>query len=89
MIQHLFGQGADEGLAPEWAAVVLLGALDDFADMEGAFGGNEYVMYYMHIRLAPRLRRRAFAFLGAAEGAEGAELGEGGIFEDFEEVVFG
>jgi hypothetical protein len=69
--------------------MVLLGALDDFADMEGAFGGNEYVMYYIHIRLAPRLRSPAFAFLGAAEGAEGAELGEGGIFEDFEEVVFG
>jgi hypothetical protein len=89
LVQDLFGEGADQGLAPERAAVVLLGALDDFADMEGAFGGNEYVINYIHIRLAPRLRRRAFAFLGAAEGAEGAELGEGGIFEDFEEVVFG
>ena len=68
--------------------MVLLGAQDNLIDMEGAFGGDEYVMYYIHIRLAARLRRWAFAFLGAAEGAEGAELGEGGIFEDFEEVGF-
>jgi hypothetical protein len=40
----------------------------------------------IHIRLAIRLRLRAFAILGAAQGAE---LGEGGIFEDLEEVVFG
>jgi len=57
--------------------------------MEGAVGGKEYVINNIHSRLAVRLGRRAFAFLGAAEGAEGAELGEGGIFEDFEEVGFG
>jgi hypothetical protein len=86
LVQDLFGQGADQGLAPELAAAVLFGAQDDLIDMEGAFGGHEYVIYYMHVGLAPRLRR--FAFVGAAQGAEGAELGEGGIFEDFEEVVF-
>jgi hypothetical protein len=89
LIQNLFGQGADQGLAPEWTAVVPFGAEDDLVDMEGAFGGNEYVMYYIHIRLASRLRRRAFAFLGPAQGAEGAELGEGGIFEDLKKVGFG
>jgi len=88
LVQDLFGQGADEGLAPELTAVVPFGAEDDLVDMEGAFGGNEYVIYYIHIRLAARLRGRAFAFVGAAEGAEGAELGEGGIFKDFEEFVF-
>jgi hypothetical protein len=89
LIQDFFGQGADEGLAPELAAVVLAGAQDNLIDMEGAFGGSEYVMDDIHIRLAIRLRLRAFAILGAAQGAQGAELGEGGIFEDIEEVVFG
>jgi hypothetical protein len=88
LVQDLFGQGADQGLAPERAAVVPFGAEDDLVDMEGAFGGNEYVMYYIHIRLVARLRGRAFAFVGAAEGAEGAELGEGGIFQDLKEFGF-
>jgi len=88
LVQYFFGQGTDEGLAPEGTAVVPFGAEDDLVDMEGAFGGNEYVIYYIHIRLAARLRGQAFAFVGAAEGAEGAELGEGGIFEHIEEVVF-
>jgi hypothetical protein len=88
LVQDLLGQGTDQGLAPEWTAVVPFGAEDDLVDMEGAFGGNEYVKYYIHIRLVARFGWRAFAFVGAAEGAEGAELGEGGIFEDFEEVVF-
>jgi hypothetical protein len=88
LVQDLFSQGADQGLAPEWTAIVLLGALDDLVEMEGALGGNQYVINYIHIGLAPRLRGRVFAFLRAAQGAEGAELGEGGIFEDLEEVVF-
>jgi len=45
LIQDFFGQGADEGLTPELAAVVLLGAQDNLIDMEGAFGGDEYVTY--------------------------------------------
>jgi hypothetical protein len=88
LVQDLFGQGADQGLAPELAVEVPFGALDDLVEMEGAFGGNEHVIDYIHIGFAARLRGRMFAFLGAAQGAEGAELGEGGIFEDLEEVVF-
>jgi hypothetical protein len=89
LVQNLFGQGADEGLALEWTAVVLFGALDDLVDVEGAFGGCEYVIYYIHIRLASGLGRRAFAFLGTAQGAQSAKLGERGVFEDVEEVAFG
>jgi hypothetical protein len=89
LVQNLFGQGTDQGLAPELTAVVPFGAEDDLVDMEGAIGGNEYVINYIHIRLAARFGRRAFAFLGAAEGAEGAELGEGGSFKDLKEVGFG
>jgi hypothetical protein len=80
LVQDLFREGADQGLAPEWAAVVLFGALDDVVDVEGAFGGCEYVMYYLHIRRASWRGRRAFAFLGAAQGAQSAELGECRIF---------
>jgi hypothetical protein len=89
LVEHLFGQGADEGLAVEGTVVVPLGAQDDLVNMEGAFGGHEYVIYYLQIRLAARLGRAWVGFLGAAEGAEGAELGEGGVFEDIEEVVLG
>ena len=88
MVEHLFGESADEGLPPKWTMVVLFGALDDVGDMEGTLGGQEYVIYYSHIRLALRLQRRTFAVLGAAEGAQGAELGECCSFKDFNEIVF-
>jgi len=89
LVEDLFGQGADEGLAAELAAVVPFGALEDVIDVEGAFSGHEYVINYIHIRPTPFRGRGAFAVLGAAQGAQGAELGEAGVFEDFDEVVFG
>jgi hypothetical protein len=89
LVEDLFGEGADQGLALEWAAVVLLGPLDDFLDVEGTFGGGEYVMHNLHIRFAFRLGRRTRALLGAAEGAEGAQLGGRGDFENIEEFVLG
>ena len=54
LVQDLFGQGADEGLAPELTAVVPFGAEDDLVDMEGAFGGNEYVIVCRAFLLARR-----------------------------------
>jgi len=87
LVQDLFGQGADQGLAPEGTAVVLFGALDNVVNMEGAFGGDEYVMDEIHVRLPARLGRAAF--LGTAQRAQGAELGEGGVFQDIEEVGLG
>jgi hypothetical protein len=57
--------------------------------MEGPLGRQQYVIYYIHIRLTFRLRRRSgFAVLRAAEGAQGAELSQGRVFQDFDEVVF-
>jgi hypothetical protein len=88
LIQDLLGEGADEGFAVELAVVVLFGALDDVVDVDGGLGRQEYVIYYSHIRLALRLQRRTFAVLGAAEGAQGAELGECCSFKDFNEIVF-
>jgi len=67
---------------------VLFGALDDLVDMEGAFGGEEYVIYEIHTGLAFGFGGGTLAEFGAAQGAQGAELSEGGIFEDINEVIF-
>ena len=72
----------------ELAVVVLFGALDDVGDVEWLPGRKEYVVYNINIRLTLRLQRRTFAVLGAAEGAQGAELGECCSFKDFNEIVF-
>jgi hypothetical protein len=88
VVEHLFSEGADEGLAPELATVVLLGALDDVGDMEGAFGGQEYVIYDIHIRLTLCAGRGHRALLGPAEGAPGAKLSQGADFKDLKEIVF-
>ena len=87
MVQDLLGEGADEGFPVEWAVVVFLGALDDVVDVEGCLSGKKYVIYYIHIRLTFRLRRSGFAVFGAAEGAQGAELSQCRVFQDFNEVV--
>jgi len=89
LIEHLLGQGADQGLTVERAVEVLFGVLDDVVDMEGAFGGSEYVIYDIHIRLTFGAGRAGGALFGAAEGAQGAELSQGAVFEDFNEVVLG
>jgi hypothetical protein len=56
--------------------------------MKGAFGGEEYVIYDLHVRLTLGFGRRAFAVFAAAQSAQGAELREGGVFKNFNEVVF-
>jgi hypothetical protein len=89
LIEHLLGQGADQGLALEGAVEVPFGALEDVVDMEGAFGGEEYVIYDIHIRLTFGAGTEGGALFGAAEGAQGAELSQGAVFEDFNEVVLG
>jgi hypothetical protein len=74
VVEHLFSEGADEGLPPERTMVVLFGALEDIGDMEGAFGGHEYVMYYIYVRLTFGAGRGRGALVGPTEGAQGAEL---------------
>ena len=88
LVQNLFGEGADQGLASELAVIAFFGALDDVVDMEGAFGGQEQVMNYIHIRLTIWLGGRGLGLFGAAQGAQGAELGKRSIFKDIDEVVF-
>ena len=51
LVEDLFSEGADEGLAVELAAAIFFGTLDNVVDMEGAFCGYEYVIYNIHIRL--------------------------------------
>jgi hypothetical protein len=87
LIEHLFGEGADERLAAEWAMVLLPGALEDVSDMEGAFGGQEYVIYNIHIRLTFGPGRGDRPLGGAAERAQGAKLSRCAGFEDINEVV--
>jgi hypothetical protein len=88
LVQDFFGQGADEGFTVELAVVVLFGALDDVVDVERLLGRKEYVVYNIHIRLTLRLWRRGFAVFRSAEGTQGAELGQCGIFQDINEVIF-
>ena len=88
MVEHLFGESADEGLPPEWTMVVLFGALDDVGDMEGTLGDQEYVIYYIHIRLTLCAGRNGGPLLGATEGAQGAKLSQCAGFKDFNKVVF-
>jgi hypothetical protein len=87
VVEHLFSEGADEGLPPERTMVVLFGALDDVGDVEGAFRRQEYVMYYIHIGLTLCAGRRSRALVGPTEGAQGAKLSKGAGFKDFNEVV--
>jgi hypothetical protein len=88
VVEDLFGEGADEGLPPEWAMVVLLGALENVGDMEGAFGGQEYVIYNIHVRLTLGPGRSGGALFSPTERAQGAKLSQGACFKDFDEVVF-
>jgi len=88
VVENLFGEGADEGLPPEGMMVVFFGALEDVGDMKGAFGGQEYVIYNIDIRLTFGAEGSGGALFGPAEGAQGAKLSQGGGFEDFDEVVF-
>jgi len=67
---------------------MFLGALEDVGDMEGAFGGHEYVIYNIHIRLTFGTGRGVGALFGATEGAQGTKLSQGTGFKDFDEVVF-
>ena len=67
---------------------VFLGPLDEVVDMQRAFGGQEYVMQDLHVRLTFRFGRRASAVFGATQSTQGAELREGCIFKDFKEFIF-
>src|SRR6266446_2201739 len=87
-VQDLFGEGADQRLAAELAVEIFLGPVDDVVDVEGAFGREEYVIHDLHVRLAFGFGRCAWALLGAAQSTQGAELRQGGIFKNFNEVVF-
>jgi hypothetical protein len=87
VVEHLFSEGADEGLPLERTMVVLFGALDDIGDMEGAFRRKEYVMYYIHIRLTLCAGRGRRALVSPTEGAQGAKLSQCAGFKDFNEVV--
>ena len=89
VVEHLFSEGADEGLPPERTMVAFFGALEDIGDMEGAFGGHEYVMYDIHIRLTFCAERGRGALFGSSEGAQGAKLSQGACFKNFNEVIFG
>jgi hypothetical protein len=87
LVEHLFGESADEGLPPEWTMVVLFGALDDVGDMEGTLGDQEYVIYYIHIRLTFGAGRDGRSLGSAAEGAQGTKLSQCTGFKDFNEVI--
>jgi hypothetical protein len=88
LVEDLFCQGADQGLAAELAPVVFFGALDDVVDVKGTFGGDEYVVYNIHIRLTFGCGWGGLALFSAAKGAQGAELCESRVFKDLNEVVF-
>jgi hypothetical protein len=87
LVEHLFGESADQGLPPEWTMVVLFGALEDVGDMEGTLGDHEYVIYYIHIRLTFGAGRDGRSLGGAAEGAQGTKLSQCTVFKDFNEVI--
>jgi hypothetical protein len=80
LVEDLFGEGADQGFAPELAVMVGFGAADDVIDMEGAFGSCKYIINYSHIRLSFFAGRRRGSVLGAAQGAQGAQVSESSIF---------
>jgi hypothetical protein len=49
LIEDLFGQGADQGLAPQGPMMELLGAADDFVQVEGTFGLDKYINNNIYI----------------------------------------
>jgi len=87
LIQDLFGQGADQGLAAEAYAIGLAGLLEDVLDMQGATGLDEYVIDDLDVRFTCRTRPRPGRSLPRAQGAQGAELSLGRFFEDIEEIL--
>jgi len=88
-VEDFFGEGTDEGLAAEFAVEALLGLSQDVFDVEGARGGLEYVFDNGDVRLTFWARHRLPAGFGWTEGAEGAEVGVSGRFEDIEELIAG
>jgi hypothetical protein len=88
VVEDFLGERTDEGLPSQRAMKVLFGALEDIGDMEGAFGGQKYVIYDIHIRLTFYAGRGGGARFGPPERAEGAKLSQGCGFKDFEEIGF-
>jgi hypothetical protein len=88
-VEDFLGEGADEGLAAELAVEALLGLGEDVLDVEGTWGGFEYVFDDGDIGLTFMSGEAAAAPGRGAEGAEGAELGMGDGFERIEELIVG
>jgi hypothetical protein len=88
-VEDFLGEGADEGLAAEFAVEALLSLGEDVLDVEGACGGLEYVFDDGDIRFTFMAWDGACPGFGGVEGAEGAELSVRSGFEDIEELITG
>jgi len=49
MVEDLFGQGADQGFAADVAVVELLGAAEDFVEVEGSLFFCKYIYDNVYI----------------------------------------
>jgi hypothetical protein len=49
MVEHLLGEGADEGFAADGAVMELLGAAQDFVEVEGALFLCKYIYSNIYI----------------------------------------
>ena len=74
LVENLFCEGADQRFPTELAMMVLFSALEDVVEVKGAFGGKEYIIYNIHIRLTLKTGGGGGAMSSAAERAQGAEL---------------
>jgi hypothetical protein len=89
LIEHFFGQGADQGFPAEFAAVLFERLGQNVVNVEGAMGILEYVFDYIHIRLTflCGCRWRGLGF--SPQGSEGFELRTGGCFQYFQQFIMG
>jgi hypothetical protein len=86
LVEDLFGQGADQRLAAELAPVLFKDAGDDLVEMQGLAGLGEDGLNQSDA--GSRWGQDLGALGGrAAEQVQGTELGMGGGFEDFEEIL--
>jgi len=88
MVQNLLGQGADQGFAADGPMVELLGAAEDFVEVERAIFFCQDIYYYIYIRHRLSGAFWAAAF-GAAQQTESTELGVGAFFKDVKEILAG
>jgi hypothetical protein len=86
LVEDLFGEGTDEGLAAELTSVLFVDAGDDLVDVQGLASLGEDGLDQGDT--GPGRGQDLGTFRrGAAEQAQGAELGMGGSFEDLDEVL--